>query len=70
MLPAATGGKGTFLSFAPYVRRGWLGPDYLVLRKVTSYEDVSILGDLGTELVHRNTPRTREERSPKKRNPV
>jgi branched-chain amino acid transport system substrate-binding protein len=62
MLPAATGGRGTFLSFAPHVRRAWLGADYLVLRKVTSDADVSILGDLGTELVHRITPRARSER--------
>lgn len=62
MLPAACGGPRTLISYAPHNHRAWLGADYLVVRKVTSDEDVSPLGDLRTELVHRITPRTREER--------
>jgi branched-chain amino acid transport system substrate-binding protein len=33
-LPAASGGPGTTVSFAPYDRRGFKGADYLVLRTV------------------------------------
>jgi ABC-type branched-subunit amino acid transport system substrate-binding protein len=62
MLPAACGGPKTLISFAPWNHRAWLGPDYLVVRKVVSDADVSPIGDLGTELVHRITPRTREQR--------
>jgi ABC-type branched-subunit amino acid transport system substrate-binding protein len=62
MLPAACGGPKTLISFAPWNHRAWLGPDYLVVRKVVSDADVSPIGDLGTELVHRITPRTREAR--------
>jgi branched-chain amino acid transport system substrate-binding protein len=62
MLPAACGGPRTLISYAPHNHRAWLGPDYLVVRKVVSDADVSPLGDLGTELVHRITPRTREQR--------
>lgn len=59
MLPAACGGPRTLISFAPYNHRAWLGQDYLVVRKVVSERDVSPMGDLGTELVHRITPRLR-----------
>lgn len=34
MVPAAMGGPGTVLGFAPYDHRGYKGPDYLVLRGV------------------------------------
>ncbi len=64
MLPAACGGPRTLISYAPHNHRAWLGADYLVVRKVVSEHDVSPLGDLGTRLVHRITPRTREERRP------
>jgi hypothetical protein len=63
MLPAATGGTGTLLSFAPYVRRAWLGSDYLVVRKATTDENVTVFEDMRTTLEHRYTARTREERS-------
>jgi hypothetical protein len=59
MLPAACGGPRTLISFARHNHRAWLGQDYLVVRKVVSREDVSPLGDLGTRLVHRITPRGR-----------
>ncbi len=62
MLPAATGGAGTLISFAPYVRRAWLGPNYLVVRKATTDEDVTVFGDMKTQLVHRYKARSREER--------
>ena len=62
MLPAATGGRGTYLSFAPHVRRGWLGADYLVVRKADTDKFGTPLGDLGSRLVHRWIPRTREQR--------
>jgi branched-chain amino acid transport system substrate-binding protein len=62
MLAAACGGPRTLISYAPYNHRAWLGADYLVVRKVVSEAEVSPLGDLGTVLVHRITPRTREER--------
>lgn len=62
MVAAATGGAGTLLSFAPYVRRAWLGPDYLVVRKAVSDEPVSVLEDMKTVLVHRYAARRRHER--------
>jgi ABC-type branched-subunit amino acid transport system substrate-binding protein len=62
MLPAACGGPKTLISYAPHNHRAWLGPDYLVVRKVVSEADVSPIGDLGTVLVHRFTPRSREQR--------
>lgn len=62
MLPAACGGPKTLISYAPHNHRAWLGSDYLVVRKVVSEADVSPLADLGTQLVHRLTPRTRAER--------
>jgi branched-chain amino acid transport system substrate-binding protein len=66
MLPAACGGPRTLISYAPYNHRAWLGADYLVVRKVVSDAEVSPIGDLGTQLVHRITPRTREERHPRR----
>lgn len=33
MLPACTGGPGTYISFGPYDHRGFKGIDYLVMRK-------------------------------------
>ncbi|MGD9795964.1 MAG: ABC transporter substrate-binding protein, partial [Acidimicrobiia bacterium] len=63
MLPAASGGADTFISLAPYVRRGWLGAHYLVVRQATTDDDVTIFGDMGTTLVHRMTARTREQRA-------
>ena len=62
MLPAACGGPRTLISFAPFNHRAWLGSDYLVVRKVVADRDISPLDDLGTELVHRMTPRTRSDR--------
>lgn len=62
MLAAACGGPRTLISYAPYNHRAWLGADYLVVRKVVSDADVSPLGDLGTRLVHRITPRTRNQK--------
>jgi branched-chain amino acid transport system substrate-binding protein len=61
-LPATTGGAGTLLSFAPFVRRAWMGSNYLVVRKAVSDGHPTIFEDLQTELVHRYTPRTRAER--------
>jgi len=34
MLPAASGAPGTRLSFGKWMRRGWVGPGYLVARKL------------------------------------
>jgi ABC-type branched-subunit amino acid transport system substrate-binding protein len=34
MLPAASGSPGTRLSFGKWTRRGWMGPGYLVARKL------------------------------------
>jgi ABC-type branched-subunit amino acid transport system substrate-binding protein len=61
MLPAATGGPRTLISFAPYIRRSWLGPDYLVVREVVE-SDGHILRDFGTALRHRMRPRSASER--------
>ncbi|API61106.1 hypothetical protein BSL82_11650 [Tardibacter chloracetimidivorans] len=65
-LPAVSGGPGTLISYAPYVRRGWMGKDYLVVREAIDAE-----GDLFTELpsrlAHRMTPRTRGERAASRR---
>ena len=63
MLPAATGGAGTLLSFAPYVRRAWLGSDYLVVRKATTDEEVTVFEDMQTTMEHRYRARSREERA-------
>jgi branched-chain amino acid transport system substrate-binding protein len=61
-LPAATGGAGTLLSFAPFVRRAWMGSNYLVIRKLTTDAKPTIFEDFQTELVHRYTARTRSQR--------
>ena len=63
MLPAASGGKDTFISFGPHMHRGWLGAHYLVVRKANTTSDVTIFGNMGTTLVHRMTAHTREERT-------
>src|SRR6201992_1100011 len=34
MLPAASGAPGTRLSFGKWTRRGWMGPGYLVARRL------------------------------------
>jgi ABC-type branched-subunit amino acid transport system substrate-binding protein len=34
MLPAASGSPGTRLSFGKWMRRGWMGPGYLVARRL------------------------------------
>ena len=62
MLPAASGGKDTFISFGPHMHRGWLGAHYLVVRKANATSDVTIFANMGTTLEHRMTARTREER--------
>ena len=36
MIPAASGGRGTRLSFGKWMRRGWIGAGYLVARKLDS----------------------------------
>jgi len=63
MLPACSGGKDTFISLGPHIHRGWLGAHYLVVRQANAADDVTIFGNMGTELVHRMTARTREERA-------
>jgi branched-chain amino acid transport system substrate-binding protein len=64
MLPAATGGPGAVLSFAPYVRRAWLSADFIVLRQVPHdlTGDVPMTGPNRTVLKHRLRPRTYTER--------
>jgi ABC-type branched-subunit amino acid transport system substrate-binding protein len=57
MLPAASGGRGTLLSFAPYVRRAWLGADCSLLREATG-EGSTITGELSTKMRYRFAPRT------------
>src|SRR3546814_18119845 len=44
MLPMATGGPGAIISFGPYLRRGWLTPNFTVMREV--HQDFT--GNLGT----------------------
>lgn len=64
MLPAATGGPGAVLSFAPYVRRAWLSADFIVLRQVPQElsGEVLMTGPNRTVLKHRLRPRTYTER--------
>jgi len=64
MLPAATGGPGAVLSFAPYVRRAWLSADFIVLREVPEElsGEVLMTGPNRTVLKHRLRPRTYTER--------
>ena len=61
-LPAVSGGAGTLISYGPYVRRGWMGKDYLVIRESIEGEG-DLFSVLPNRLVHRMTPRTRAERA-------
>ena len=60
-LPAVSGGPRTLISFAPFVRRGWMGPDYLVVRKAID-KDGDLFGEMPSVFAHRMTPRRRSER--------
>jgi ABC-type branched-subunit amino acid transport system substrate-binding protein len=60
-LPAVSGGPRTLMSFGPFMRRAYIGQDYLVIRQVID-EDGSFFGTLPSKLVHRMTPRLRSER--------
>jgi hypothetical protein len=54
MLPAASGGAGTLLGFAPFVHRPWIGSDYLVLSRVrASFDAEGLMSPGSTEVVHR-----------------
>ncbi|MCM3921894.1 ABC transporter substrate-binding protein [Frankia sp. AiPs1] len=66
MLPAATGGARGLLSFAPYVHRAWLSPDFLVMREVRPDldEKVGLRDRTGTVMRHRFQPRSRTDRLP------
>ena len=65
-LPAVSGGAGTLISYGPYVRRGWMGKDYLVIREAHDGEG-GFFSSMPSRLVHRMTPRTRAERAAAKR---
>ncbi|MFH1006333.1 MAG: ABC transporter substrate-binding protein [Candidatus Latescibacterota bacterium] len=59
-LPAANGGARGLISFGPYQRRGWLNPDFIILREVDPElpDDTEVvLGGPGTIFRHRFTPR-------------
>ena len=64
MLPAATGGAGGLLSFAPYVHRAWLSPHFLVMREVKPDLDeaVGLRDRNGTVMRHRHQARSRTDR--------
>jgi hypothetical protein len=64
MFPAATGGPGGVLSFAPFVRRPWLTKDFIVLREVPGDFDgeTVMTGPNKTVMRHRLRPRTYTER--------
>jgi len=61
-LPAVSGGAGTLISYGPYVRRGWMGKDYLVIREAHDGEG-GFFSSMPSRLVHRMTPRTLAERA-------
>ena len=64
-LPAATGGAGSVLSFAPHVHRAWMTPHFIVLREVETdlVSDEGLMrGGPGHVMRHRFRPRTRAER--------
>lgn len=59
-LPAANGGARGLISFGPYQRRGWLSPDFIILREVEpDLPDNTevVLDGPGTIFRHRFTPR-------------
>lgn len=60
-MPAVSGGPRTLISYGPYVRRGWMGPDYLIIREAIDAEG-DLWGTLPSKFAHRMTPRTRAER--------
>jgi branched-chain amino acid transport system substrate-binding protein len=63
MLPAASGGPGTMLGFAPYAHSVWQGSAYIVLSRVQAgFEAEGLMSTGSTEVVHRMTPRSRSER--------
>jgi branched-chain amino acid transport system substrate-binding protein len=64
MFPAATGGQGGVLSFAPFVRRPWLTKDFIVLREVPEdfVGETVMTGPNNTVMRHRLRPRTYTER--------
>lgn len=66
MLPAAAGGPDGLLSFAPWVRRAWLSPHFLVMREVKPDLEGSVgLKDrCGSVMRHRFKPRSRSDRFP------
>ena len=66
MLPAASGGAGGLLSFAPYVHRAWLSPHFLVMREVQPDLDreVGLRDRTGTVMRHHFQPRSRSDRFP------
>jgi ABC-type branched-subunit amino acid transport system substrate-binding protein len=64
MYPAATGGNGGVLSFAPFVRRPWLTKDFIVLREVPAdfTGETLMTGPNRTVMRHKLQPRTYTER--------
>jgi len=56
MIPAASGSDGTYMSFGPYVRRAWLGANYLVMREATGGTS-NMRGESPSILRHRLMPR-------------
>ena len=59
-LPAANGGARGLISFGPYQRRGWLNPDFIIMREVDP--DLpdgadTVMGGPGTIFRHRFSPR-------------
>ncbi len=63
-LPAVSGGPRTMISFGPYVRRGWMGTDYLIIREAIDAEG-DLFSELPSRFAHRMTPRTRAQRGKK-----
>jgi branched-chain amino acid transport system substrate-binding protein len=55
MLPTAAGGPDAVVSYGPYMRRGWLTPNFIVMREVDPAftGESGYLGPAGTVLRHR-----------------
>jgi branched-chain amino acid transport system substrate-binding protein len=56
IIPAASGSDGTYMSFGPFIRRAWLGANYLVMREATGGVS-NLRGETPSVLRHRLMPR-------------
>jgi len=67
LLPAANGGPGGAFSFAPYLRRGWLSSNFIVMREYRhdlSEQDAVLTAGPHSIMRHRFDPRPRLGRYP------